>query len=138
MPVEQIEDPSIKLKPTVKLIQFVKKYVTGNDIPENILAIKKSSKHTENILKLEDIRWIKNYLVEHRKNSEKHIYLHELLEGTNVNLPEPKITPRNPILEARIKKLTSQENSRRYDAMTRNVDTFKQKFPEDTISYQSK
>lgn len=138
MPVEQIDDPELKFKPTLKLIQFVKKHVSTKDASENIKLLKKSSRNCDIVLKLEDIKWINDYLVQYRKTSDVEVYLHELIDGNLISLPSPKVTPRNPILEARIQKLTAQQNSRAYDAMTKNIDPIKKHFPEDTIAFQSK
>ncbi|KAK0097563.1 hypothetical protein PV326_001070 [Microctonus aethiopoides] len=138
MPVEQIDDPELKFKPTLKLIQFVKKHVSAKDASDNIRLLKKSSRNCDIVLKLEDIKWINDYLVEYRKTSDVEVYLHELIDGNLISLPSPKITPRNPILEARIQKLTAQQNSRAYDAMTKNIDPIKKHFPEDTIAFQMK
>ena len=50
----------------------------------------------------------------------------------------PKVTPRNPELEARTQKLKAQQDAMKYKAMTKNVDTTTKNLPEDTISYQMK
>ncbi|XP_074111974.1 transmembrane protein 199 [Cotesia typhae] len=138
MPVEQIEDPFINVKATPLLIKFVKKNVNNKDAPESIRSLKKSSNKSDCLLKVDAIKWLNNYLREYRKTSDSKVYLHELLDGTNIDLPKPKVTPRNPILEARIKKLTAQQNNREYQAMTKEVDPVKKRFPEDTIAFQIK
>ncbi|XP_034942916.1 transmembrane protein 199 [Chelonus insularis] len=136
MPVEQIDDPSVNIKPTRKLTEFIKKKVNGQNIPENIKLLKKSK--NVDLLKLKDIKWLNNYLIEYRKNSDTKIYLHELLQNIELNLPSPKITPRSPELEARIQKLTAEQNTREYRAMTKEIDPGRKRFPEDTIAYQMK
>ncbi|XP_057329433.1 transmembrane protein 199 [Microplitis mediator] len=139
MPVEQIEDPFIKIKATLPLIKFVRKNVNIKEAPERIRSLKKSSNKSDNyLLKVDDIKWLNNYLIEYRKKSDSKVYLHELLDGTNIDLPQPKVTPRNPVLEARIKKLTAQQNNRDYEAMTKEVDPIKKRHPEDTIAFQMK
>lgn len=138
MPVEQIEDPFIKIKATLPLIKFVRKNVNIKEAPERIRSLKKSSKSDNYLLKVDDIKWLNNYLIEYRKKSDSKVYLHELLDGINIDLPQPKVTPRNPVLEARIKKLTAQQNNRDYEAMTKEVDPVKKRYPEDTIAFQSK
>merc|ERR1739844_184685 len=40
-------------------------------------------------------------------------------------LPEPKMTPRNPELEARIEELKAQQEQRDYEKMTDNVDPWR-------------
>ncbi|XP_047348530.1 transmembrane protein 199 [Vespa velutina] len=140
MPVETIDDPSICLKPNTKLIDFVWKYISDvNDAPPGIVTLKKSNKKCNDVLlKLSDINWLNNYLQEYRKTTDKKVYLHEILEDVDVILPTPKITPRNPELEARIQKLTAQQNAREYKAMTKSIDSTRKDLPEDTLAYQMK
>lgn len=141
MPIETIDDPSLCLKPNTKLIDFVWKNVSDVDnAPPGIASLKKSSRKKCNdvLLKLNDINWLNKYLEEYRKTTAQKVYLHEILEGVDVILPTPKITPRNPELEARIQKLTAQQNEREYKAMTKSVDTTRKELPEDTIAYQMK
>lgn len=141
MPVESIEDPSIKIKPNKKLIEFICKNVKKtNGTPAAITALKKSTKDKQKdiLLKLDDLRWLNKYLEEYRTIHKENIYLHELLEEGDIRLPTPKVTPRNPELEARTQKLKAQQNAMKYRAMTKNVDTTTKNLPEDTISYQSK
>ncbi|XP_060813852.1 transmembrane protein 199 [Bombus pascuorum] len=141
MPVESIEDPSIKIKPNKKLIEFICKNVKKtNSTPAAIIALKKSTKDKQKdiLLKLDDLRWLNKYLEEYRTIHMESIYLHELLEEDDIRLPTPKVTPRNPELEARTQKLKAQQDAMKYKAMTKNVDTTTKNLPEDTISYQMK
>lgn len=140
MPIETIDDHRIKIKPTSKLIDYIVRNIkSAKDIPENITLLKSShkNKRTNCLLTLNDIKWIKTYLLEQQSTSDEKVYIHELLEGVDVKLPEPKVTPRNPELEARIKKLQSQQDSRDYKAMTKSVDSFRKHLPDDTIAFQS-
>ncbi|CAN8000953.1 unnamed protein product [Ixodes hexagonus] len=50
------------------------------------------------------------------------VYLHKLLEASELCLPNPVTPPRNPELELRIQKLRAQQMNREYDRMTSNVD----------------
>lgn len=141
MPVESIEDPSIKIKPNKKLIEFICKNVKKtNTTPAAIVALKKSprDKQKNSLLKLDDLRWLNKYLEEYRTTNLERIYLHDLLEQDDIILPTPKITPRNAELEARTQKLKAQQDAKRYKAMTKNVDTTTMNLPEDSISYQMK
>lgn len=140
MPIETIEDHHIKIKPTLKLTDFILKNLADKDIPDNINKLKNSPKNKRSncFLSVNDIKWLKSYIVEHQNTFSTNIYLHELLEGVDVKLPEPKVTPRNPELEARIKRLQAQQDARDYKAMTKGVDNFRKHLPEDTIAYQSK
>ncbi|CAD1480547.1 unnamed protein product [Heterotrigona itama] len=141
MPIELIEDSSIKIKPNKKLIEFICKNVKKtNNTPPTIIAIKKSTKDKQKdiLLKLNELRWLNKYLEEYRTINMESIYLHELLEEDDIRLPTPKVTPRNPELEARMQKLRAQQNAIKYRAMTKNVDTVTRNLPEDSISYQMK
>lgn len=81
-----------------------------------------------------DLKWLRLIL----KKQNNGVYLHELLENSEIILPENEIIERNPVLEARCIKLKAQQERREYNAMTKNVDTIRQHFPEDTIAYQMK
>lgn len=84
-----------------------------------------------------DIDWLYNYL--NRKRSEGNVpYLHELLEGCNIEMPKNRVIKRNPVLEARCVKLRAQQEAREYRKMTKTVDNVRLRFPEDSISYQCK
>lgn len=143
MPVESIVDPTIRIKPAKKLIDFILKNVKNtDDAPIGIISLvkcKKSKKEITNVmLKIEDLRWLSKYLGEHRKNTTEKVYLHELFDNSDVILPSPEITPRNPELEARVKKLREQQNAREYQEMTKSIDSVRKFLPEDSIAYQSK
>lgn len=136
MPVEQIEEASIKYEVTSKFIDFVKKNVKLTDLPESIKAFIKSNDKTL-VIKISVINWMDNYLKNYRDKTNDRVYLHELLSGGRLILPEPKVTPRNPILEARVQKLQAQQDARDYEAMTKGVDSHRKNLPEDTLAYQS-
>lgn len=86
-----------------------------------------------------DLDWLYIYLQKRKTDGEKDIpYLHVLLEGATIEAPENKTMKRNPVLEARCVKLRSQQESREYRKMTKGVDNVRMRFPEDSISYQSK
>ncbi|XP_046736533.1 transmembrane protein 199 [Diprion similis] len=141
MPVGPIKNPLITIKPGAALIEFVVKKVTDVEkAPDGITTLKNSTKKQRSnvVLKLDDVRWLNNYLIEWRKTSDEKFYIHEFLETSEIILPTPEVTPRNPELEARIQKLILQQNSRDYRAMTKNIDSVRKKFPEDTIAYQMK
>lgn len=143
MPLESIVDPTIKINPSKKLINFILHDVKNtDDAPDGITSLRKSKKTKREkvanaTLKIEDLKWLNKYLKEHRKTATEKIYLHELLDDSDVILPTPKETPRNPELEARIQKLMAQQNARDYEAMTKSIDSVRKFLPEDTIAYQS-
>uniref|UniRef100_A0A670JQG2 Transmembrane protein 199 n=1 Tax=Podarcis muralis TaxID=64176 RepID=A0A670JQG2_PODMU len=49
------------------------------------------------------------------------VYLHELLEGSEIFLPEEKKPPRNPELVARLEKIKAQLANEEYKKITRNI-----------------
>lgn len=53
-------------------------------------------------------------------------------------LPHPVEKPRDPLLEARIKKLKAEQEEREYRKMTKNVDSVRRYQPDDTIGSQCK
>ncbi|XP_012527155.1 transmembrane protein 199 [Monomorium pharaonis] len=144
MPLESIVDPTITIKPSKKLIHFILHDVKDTDgAPNGIISLRKSKKSKKEkladvTLKIGDLRWLNKYLKKHRKTATEKIYLHELFDDSNVILPTPKETPRNPELEARVQKLTAQQNAREYRAMTKSIDSVRKFLPEDSIAYQMK
>ncbi|XP_045779088.1 uncharacterized protein LOC123876770 [Maniola jurtina] len=86
-----------------------------------------------------DIDWLYVHIKTRKSNGEKDIpYLHTLLEGASIEMPENETIKRNAILEARCIKLRSQQEAREYRKMTKSVDNVRMRFPEDSISYQMK
>lgn len=85
-----------------------------------------------------DIDWLYNYLQKQKSKNQDVPYLHDLLAGANIEVPENMVIKRNPVLEARCVKLRKQQEARDYRKMTKTVDNVRLKFPEDSISYQSK
>ncbi|KAL1109959.1 hypothetical protein AAG570_014116, partial [Ranatra chinensis] len=65
-----------------------------------------------------------------------NLRIHEILSESEIVLPSPVITPRNPELEARLERLRLEYENREYNAMTKNVDSIRMRHPEDTIGYQ--
>lgn len=60
------------------------------------------------------------------------------VSALHLKLPENEIVPRNPELEKRIQRLKAEQEQRKYESMTKNVDSTRQNKPEDTIAFQSK
>lgn len=140
MPIERIEDPSIRIKPPRKLLDFLLEHANdAKSLPKDLSDfIKEDKNDCEVTLTVKDVRWLKEFLDQYRERTEEKIYLHELLEDSELELPMPKVTPRNPELDARVQKLIAQQNARQYRAMTKDVDSVRKGLPEDTIAYQLK
>ncbi|XP_054064530.1 transmembrane protein 199 isoform X2 [Rissa tridactyla] len=49
------------------------------------------------------------------------LYLHELLEGSEIHLPEVPVPPRNPELVARLERIKAKLANEEYQRMTRNI-----------------
>ncbi|XP_025070382.1 transmembrane protein 199 [Alligator sinensis] len=55
------------------------------------------------------------------QNKGNPVYLHELLEGSEIDFPEVKKPPRNPELVARLEKIKAKLANEEYRRMTRNI-----------------
>ncbi|NXL50557.1 TM199 protein, partial [Podilymbus podiceps] len=53
--------------------------------------------------------------------AESPLYLHELLEGCEIDLPEVPVPPRNPELVARLERIKAKLANEEYRRMTRNI-----------------
>lgn len=101
---------------------------------------KDSDTKTENsqLLGLQDLHWLYSHIQTENGKLGSKVYLHELLEGSEIVLPKNEEIPRNAELEKRCQKLRAEQQNREYQNMTKNVDGFRRKLPEDTIAYQLK
>uniref|UniRef100_A0A182NFZ7 Endoplasmic reticulum-based factor for assembly of v-atpase n=1 Tax=Anopheles dirus TaxID=7168 RepID=A0A182NFZ7_9DIPT len=90
------------------------------------------------MLSLDDVKWLYGTLHEMRQTDATVPYLHTLLAGCSLKLPENPIQERNPELEARCQRLRKEQEDREYHRMTKNVDSVRKHMPEDTLSYQMK
>lgn len=116
-----------------------KKSDTMNDKESVKLKVVTNQLYTKgNLLNLDDLYWVHDYIKRHNETSETPVYFHELFEGSEVILPKNVEVERNPELEKRCQLLKNQQQNRVYQKMTKNVDNMRQKHPEDTISYQCK
>ncbi|XP_046962202.1 uncharacterized protein LOC124531731 isoform X1 [Vanessa cardui] len=111
----------------------------GNNKSDEKPDMTSEKKNSDVFLVTADIDWLYNHLKVKRDNGEKNIpYLHTLLEGARIEVPENETIKRNPVLEARCVKLRAQQEAREYRKMTKGVDNVRMRFPEDNISYQLK
>lgn len=114
------------------------------DQPEKTVDEEKEEKEEDeakperkDVLYLSDLHWLTNTLIELRREEHTEVYLHHLIQSSEMVLPENEVKPRNPELEARCQRLRAEQQNREYHKMTKNVDAGLKNFPEDTISYQS-
>ncbi len=99
----------------------------ASNIPMNI---KKAAEYKfKECVSVEELAWLQPRL-------PKNVHLYKMMENCDIILPELKVEPRNPELEARIQKLKLLEEERKYKAMTKNVDSVRVRHPEDSIAYQ--
>ncbi|XP_037815664.1 transmembrane protein 199 [Lucilia sericata] len=89
-------------------------------------------------LHLSDLRWLSNLLSTLRKEQGLDIYLNDVLETCQLELPQNEIIKRNPELEARCQRLREEQQNLEYRKMTKNVDAVLKHYPEDTVAYQIK
>ncbi|XP_017058563.1 transmembrane protein 199 [Drosophila ficusphila] len=134
-----------------KIDQVLLEKLTENipNIPEELIKDKAKSTETDNdksetpkerknVLYLSDLHWLASTLDELRRQNHCQVFLHQLIESSELILPENEIKPRNPELEARCQRLRAEQHNRDYLKMTKNVDAGLKHYPEDTISYQIK
>lgn len=134
--MDSIKDPSIKIKPSGKLNDFI---VSNVNLQENVpKAIERISTgkciepEETDFLSLTDIRWLKEYILDDNSGG----WLHEVIDNCDVVLPQPTKLPRNPELEARIQRLKREQQHQEYKSMTRNVDLSRGRIQDDNIGYQ--
>lgn len=151
------ESSVIKIAPSEKLKEFIQQHLADiDDTPERIkllstpnvplkkrggkAALSLPDAASASFLYVEDFNWLYNQVKKLQKNGDESsgIYLHDLLEGCDIILPEPPIVERNPELEARIQRLKKEQADREYKAMTKNVDNVRVHHPDDSIGYQMK
>ncbi|ELT98781.1 hypothetical protein CAPTEDRAFT_191829 [Capitella teleta] len=72
----------------------------------------------------------------HLSEEQQDLYLHELLEGSEVYLHETESRTRDPELEARVQKLKDELAQREYEQMTKNVGFQQKRNPEESIGKQ--
>uniref|UniRef100_A0A336LN06 CSON007390 protein n=1 Tax=Culicoides sonorensis TaxID=179676 RepID=A0A336LN06_CULSO len=106
------------------------------DIPVEPEVTEKKTPDTRQFLVSSDLKWLFNFLQERRKINGDTPYLNELLEGSDVILPENEYLERNPVLEERCRKLRKEQEQREYEKMTKNVDSVRKRNPDDSIGYQ--
>uniref|UniRef100_A0A1L8DTX3 Putative endoplasmic reticulum-based factor for assembly of v-atpase n=1 Tax=Nyssomyia neivai TaxID=330878 RepID=A0A1L8DTX3_9DIPT len=92
----------------------------------------------EQILTVQDVKWLNAMMVEKRKAGTAEAYLHELMQHSTVILPENSIIERSPELEKRCEALRKEQDNLTYRKMTRNVEGPRNLPYEDTISFQIK
>lgn len=92
----------------------------------------------EKLLSLSDLHWLYQYLQKENVGSDHKVYLHELIEGSDIILPKNQEVPRNQELEKRCRRLKTEQENKSYHLMTKNVDSTKRKLPEDSYGYHGK
>lgn len=111
----------VRIKPGSTLIAFLESVRNGHDCEEDL------RKKAEDFLKCDatgipfgSLRSLRDAV--NAEGVGAPVYLHKLLEGSELCLPTPVTPPRNPELEARVQKLKAQQLNRDYDRMTSDVD----------------
>ncbi|BES92355.1 Endoplasmic reticulum-based factor for assembly of V-ATPase [Nesidiocoris tenuis] len=97
----------------------------SDDVPPSLRQCVKSGS-----VGIDEIKWL------HSNKNKDGPWLHELLSTAELELPQPYVPPRNPVLEARCQRLRAQIAEQEYKKMTKNVDNSRVHHPEDTIQYQ--
>lgn len=131
--IGSIEEPEIKICVPQKQVDSLKKKIKSFSEDKVLNTLCKKCKEDKEQIKLtvSEVRWIRN-------NVDLEVPLHEWLEMCRIELPEPPVIPRSPELEARVQRLKLEQQERDYQHMTRNVDTVRSKYPDETIASQLK
>lgn len=141
--VEIIKEDSITQKSQAINLKLLKDLLK-EDVKEVVTKKAEDKKSTnknnskELHLYLSDLRWLSNFLAKIRKDQGLEVYLNELLETCDLELPQNEVIKRNPVLEARCQRLREEQQNLEYRKMTKNVDAVLKHYPEDTVAYQSK
>ncbi|KAK9505179.1 hypothetical protein O3M35_009289 [Rhynocoris fuscipes] len=116
----------LKISLNAKLVEaFSKALADSDDAPKSI----EQGLEIGTYVGLEEIEWL-------HKNTKDVGKFHELLTGVEVVLPKPVEKPRDPVLEARIRKLKAEQEEREYRDMTKDVDPVRRFLPDETIGSQ--
>ncbi|KAK3083718.1 hypothetical protein FSP39_001986 [Pinctada imbricata] len=97
---------------------------TGMNVDLAFMAVAKDLKMKKTRKPNDPLFSVSEY-IDMKKESNKckaGCYLNEVLEGSELHLPQYVPPPRNPELEARIERLKAQQANREYRDMVKNVD----------------
>ncbi|XP_017744410.1 PREDICTED: transmembrane protein 199 isoform X1 [Rhinopithecus bieti] len=106
-PGGELEPEQLPRKLRAELEAALGKKLTGGD----------SSSGPQHLVSFRLIRDLHHHL----RERDSKLYLHELLEGSEIYLPEVVKPPRNPELVARLEKIKIQLANEEYKRITRNV-----------------
>ncbi|XP_041349219.1 transmembrane protein 199-like [Gigantopelta aegis] len=119
--------PEILFTKTIKY--FVKDVLAFNDINKTTRDELEPYLFDKNEKKTIPFRLVKIIHQKLNETGNKKIYLHTIVEDSDLHLSSVIFPPRNPELEARIQKLKAQQANREYREMTKNVDRMAQDTP---------
>ncbi|XP_030369226.1 transmembrane protein 199 [Scaptodrosophila lebanonensis] len=109
-----------------------------DETPEEDQDQRQQPKGPTSFLYLSDLHWLNTFMSELRSKNICNVFLYQIIESSELILPENELKPRNPELEARCQRLREEQQNREYHKMTKNVDAGLKHYPEDTIAYQMK
>ncbi|XP_077496841.1 vacuolar ATPase assembly protein VMA12 [Amblyomma americanum] len=111
----------VRIKPGSTLLAFLENLRDNEDYEE---ALRKQAEESLNCdatgIPFQRLRSLRDAV--RASAGSAPVYLHKLLEGSEVCYPSPVTPPRNPELEARVQKLRAQQQNREYNRMTSDVD----------------
>jgi len=122
-----ISDPNIKIKPGKKLQEFL------NEIPLDDESI-----HGNQYLTLSDVKKLWKKVKGADGIPGRKVYLHELMNDSELMIPNLVIPERNPELEKRVQALRRILAEKEYQRMVQNVSVGNRFKAEDTIGHQMK
>lgn len=103
-------DPNIKINPSSELRDILSTMKN-----KGIEGVPEYSENDD--LSLENIKWI----FDNRRHFPTNVRFHQLLKKCDITLPMPIYPPRSPELENRIQRLKAEEEHRKYNEMTKDV-----------------
>lgn len=103
---------------TKRITEALNRYLSNTKTDEGLGRELKSYESEEKI----PFRLVKLLHDALARTGDTDYYLHELMEGSDLVLPENIPEPRNAELEARCQKLRAQMENRQYKDMVKNVD----------------
>ncbi|XP_059484679.1 uncharacterized protein LOC132202046 [Neocloeon triangulifer] len=122
---------TLLLKPSADLLQFIKTEIeedpAKDDIPKGIIKLGKGEVED---FSSGEFAWVL------KRSQLKGVSIRKL--GLEIVLPTLEQVPRDPVLEARCRRLKAQQEDRQYKAMTKSVDATRFKFQEESIGSQLK
>ncbi|KAI0214660.1 transmembrane protein 199 [Lamellibrachia satsuma] len=125
--------PKSEVVLTEKIRRWIRTVLTTSSLPnETRDELRKYTANRRNsdeqrrrTIPFELVKTVHKYL----QSEQGGLYLHELLEGSDVELPQLPVIQRDPAYEETLQRLRAQQANIQYAAMTHNIDSQRIKEP---------